>query len=67
MNNKIIVDAVGTYLFESFTIFRIGEIMVSKYGHLLLPGTFSDKVTPENGFIDKAVVPCHVAVVKIFL
>ena len=41
--------------------------MVSKYGHLLLPGAFSDKVTPDNGFIDKAVVPCHVAVVKIFL
>ena len=38
-----------------------------KYGHLMLPGVFSDKVAPNIDFIDEAVVHCYVTVVKIFL
>ena len=37
-----------------------------KYGHLMLPGAFLDKFTPDIDFIDKAVVQCYDApVVKI--
>ena len=25
--------------------FKLGEIMVAKYGHLMLPGAFPDKLT----------------------
>ena len=39
---------------------------MSKYGHLMLPGAFSDKFTPDIDFIDEAVVQCYdVSVVKI--
>ena len=41
--------------------------MLPKYGHLMLPGAFSDKVTPDTEFIDKAVVQCYGPVVKMFL
>ena len=45
--------------------FKVGEIM-SKYGHLMLPGAFPDKVTPDIDFIDEAVIQCYdVPVVKI--
>ena len=47
--------------------FKVGEIMVSKYGRLMLRGTFSDKVTPDIGFTDEAVVQCDVPVVKVLL
>ena len=41
--------------------------MVSKYGHLILPGAFPDKGTPEIDFTDKdkAVVHCDVPVIKL--
>ena len=42
------------------------ELRQAKYGILLLPGTFLDKVTPDNDFADEAVVPCDVPVVKYF-
>ena len=29
----------------------------AKYGHLMLPGTFPDKVTPDIGFTDEGLVP----------
>ena len=46
-------------------ISKVGEIIVSKYGHLmLLSGIFSDKVTPGIDFADEAVVPCDAPVVK---
>ena len=46
----------------------MGEIMVPKYGRLMLPsGTFPDKVTPDIDFTDEAVVQCDVPVVKILL
>ena len=32
---------------------------MSKYGHLMLPGAFPDKFTPNIDFIDKAVVQCY--------
>ena len=41
--------------------------MVSKYGYLMLPGAFADKVTPDIDFTDEAVVQCDVPVIKIFL
>ena len=41
----------------------MGEIMVSKYGHLMLPGVFPDKITPEIDFTDEAVVQCDVPVI----
>ena len=41
--------------------------MVLKYEHLMLPGRFPDKVTPDIDFADGVVVPCDVPVVKILL
>ena len=41
--------------------------MVSKYGHLMPPGAFTDKITPDIDFTDEAVVECDVPVVKILL
>ena len=46
---------------------KLGEIMVSKYGHLMLPGTFLDRVTPDIDLTDEAVVQCDVPVVKMLL
>ena len=34
--------------------------MVSKYGHLMLPGAFADKVTPDIDFTDKEAARCDV-------
>ena len=46
----------------------MGEIMVSKYGQLmLLSGTFADKVSPDIDLTDKAVVQCDSPVAKILL
>ena len=46
----------------------MGERMVSKYGYLMLPRAFPDKVTPGINFKDEAVVvQCDVPVVKILL
>ena len=41
--------ALPAYNFLShLQFFKVGEIMVSKYGHLMLPsGAFPDKVTPD--------------------
>ena len=48
--------------------FKVGEIMVSKYGHLmLLSGAFPDKFSPDIDFTDEAVGQCAVPVVKILL
>ena len=47
--------------------FKMGKIMASKYGHLIPPGAFPDKVTPDIDFTDEAVVQCDVPVVKILL
>ena len=41
--------------------------MVSKYGFLMLPGAFQDKVTPDIGFADQVVVQCELPTVKILL
>ena len=46
----------------------MGKIMLSKYGHLMLPsGTFPDKVTPGIDFTDEGVAQCDVLLVKILL
>ena len=47
--------------------FKVGEIMVLKYGHLTLPEAFPDKVTADIVFTDEAVVQCDITVVKILL
>ena len=39
--------------------------MVSKYGHLMLPGTFPEKITPDIDFTDEAIVQCDIPVIKI--
>ena len=41
--------------------------MVSKYGNLMLPGGFPDKVTFDIDFTDEAVVQCDVPVIQILL
>ena len=38
-----------------------------KYGHLILPGAFPDKITPVIDYTDEAVAQCDVLVVKILL
>ena len=40
------------------------EILVSKYGHLMLPEAFQDQVNPDIDFTDEAVVQCDVSAVK---
>ena len=35
---------------------KVDELMALKYGYLMLPGTFPDKVTPDIYFTDEAVV-----------
>ena len=47
--------------------FKVGQIMVSKYGHLMLPGVFPDKVTTDIDFTDEAIVQSDVLVVKVLL
>ena len=41
--------------------------MVSKYEHFMLPGAFPDKVAPDIGFTDEALIQCDVTAVKILL
>ena len=54
--------------FNHLQLFKVGKIMVLKYGHLMLPsGTFPDEVTPGIDFTDEAVVQCDVPVPKILL
>ena len=41
--------------------------MASKYGYLMLPGVFPDKLTPNIGFTGQVVVQCKLLIVKILL
>ena len=61
--------ALATHNFLShLQIFKVGEIMVLKYDHLMLPsGAFPDKVTINIDFLDGAVAQCDIPVVKILL
>ena len=52
---------------QFFPFFKVGEIMVRKYGHLILPGVFPDKITLVIDFTDEAVVQYDFQVIKIFL
>ena len=47
--------------------FKLGEIMLSKYGYLMLPGAFPDKATLNIDFIDESVVQCYVPLLQILL
>ena len=62
------INFSGSRSFEShFHFFKVDEIM-SKYGHLMLPEAFPDKITPDIDFIDEAVVQCcDISVLKILL
>ena len=40
--NDMITGTADAKRFKSLTIFKVGEIMVSKYGYLMLGGTFPD-------------------------
>ena len=60
MEKKKRIFSVGNL----FTFFKVGGIAVSKYGHLMPPGVFPDKITPVIDFKDEAVVQCDVTVVK---
>ena len=41
--------------------------MVSKYGYLILPGVFLEKITPVIEFTDETAVQYDVPIVKILL
>ena len=62
------INFSGLRSFEShFHFFKVDEIML-KYGHLMLPEAFPDKITPDLDFIDEAVVQCcDIPVPKILL
>ena len=47
--------------------FKVGEIMVSKCVHLMLPRAFPDRVTPDIDFTNGVVVQCDFSVIKILL
>ena len=65
----MIIGTVGTYItyLSHLQFFKMGEIMVSKYGNLMLPGRMADQVTSDINFTDEAIVQCDVTVVKILL
>ena len=46
--------------------FKVGKIMVPKYGYLMLPGACLDKVTPDINFTGEAVVQYDVPAVIYF-
>ena len=46
---------------------HVGEVMLSKYGHLMVQGAFPDKVSPDIDCIVEAVVQFYVLVVKTLL
>ena len=43
------------------------EIMVLKYGYLIIPGAFPGKVIPDIDFKNEIVVQCVVPVAKILM
>ena len=47
--------------------FKVSEIMLSRYGHLMLPGAFPGKATADIDFIEESVVQCYAPVVTILL
>ena len=48
--------------------FKMDTILVSKYGHLILPSeACPDEITPDIDFTSETVVQCDVPVINIFL
>ena len=46
--------------------FKVGDVIVAKYGYYLLLRTFLDKKAPNTEFTyEITVVPCDVLVVKV--
>ena len=53
----MIIGTSDALFFESLTqFFKVSEMMVSKYWHLMVPGAFPKKVTRDIDFKDEAVV-----------
>ena len=61
----MIAGKVGTKLSMPFTIFQGRRNNgLEKHGHLMLPGAFQDKVTPDIDFADEPDIQYNVPVVK---
>ena len=61
----MIAGKLGTKLSMPFTILQSQRNNgIEKYGHLMLPGSFQDKVTPDIDFADEAEIQYNVPVVK---
>ena len=43
----------------------VGTWQLAKYGYLMQPGIFPDKVTPDINLTDEVVVQCDIIVLKI--
>ena len=61
----IIIDTVGTYFVESFTIYQSRQNNDSKIWAFDASGAFRDKVTPDIVFKVEVIVQCDVPVSKI--
>ena len=60
--------ALSVHNFLSHLLFfKVREIMLSRYGHLMLPGAFPGKATADIDFIEESVVQCYAPVVTILL
>ena len=63
----MIIDTANTYLFKSFTISKVGEILLLKYGLWMLPRRFSETFTTNIDFIAEVEVRYDDSIVKIFV
>ena len=67
MQVKISGEEKNFFWFEislSFSKWVKNKILVSKYGHLMLPEAYPDKATPDIDFTDETVVQCDLPLVK---
>ena len=58
-------SSVGTLLFESLTILQSERNSGRRNGHLMLKGSYLNKITIYIDFTDEAIVQCDVPVVKV--
>ena len=65
--SRFLKKSINLLSLKSLYLFQSRQNMVSKYGHLMPPGVFPDKVTPVIHFTDETVVLCDVLDVKILL
>ena len=43
----------------------MSKLIASKYGYLMLPRAFTDKVTPDIDLTDETVFQCDATIVKV--